>query len=230
MLPARSWLSKWQSLRAVLLTLCALPCLACQNLDVDATTKLYDTENVRLLGTVDTEDNKLRNNHGLIHEYFVHFLSNDKVSPASSCFLRHEFMSVHERCFACALKWAGVAICWLQMGLPCSGQRANATLTHVVGAEQIVAKFPEVTEDNIIQLGPNHVIFSDYYTFELTKDGECLALSASVMPSPCGAWKLLWLRHLSHHSTAAPSLCIPFIRRVILIPPLHGAYFNVTSP
>ena len=38
---------------------------------------------------------------------------------------------------------------------------------------QIVAKFPDVTEDNIIQLGPNHVIFSDYYTFELTKHGEC---------------------------------------------------------
>ena len=37
---------------------------------------------------------------------------------------------------------------------------------------QIVAKFPDVTEDNIIQLGPNHVIFSDYYTFELTKHGE----------------------------------------------------------
>jgi len=87
---------------------------AVQNLDVDATTKLYDTDNVRLLGTVDTEDNKLRNNHALIHEYFVHFLSNDKI----------------------------------------------------------VAKFPEVTDDNIIQLGPNHVIFSDYYTFELTKDGK----------------------------------------------------------
>eukprot|EP00277_Geminigera_cryophila_P032898 CAMPEP_0173122580 /NCGR_PEP_ID=MMETSP1102-20130122/54273_1 /TAXON_ID=49646 /ORGANISM="Geminigera sp., Strain Caron Lab Isolate" /LENGTH=399 /DNA_ID=CAMNT_0014030019 /DNA_START=30 /DNA_END=1229 /DNA_ORIENTATION=+ len=85
-----------------------------QQLDVDATTLLYDTENVRLLGTVDTEDNKLRNNHALIHEYFTHFLSNDKI----------------------------------------------------------VAKFPEVTEDNIIQLGPNHVIFSDYYTFELTKHGK----------------------------------------------------------
>jgi len=85
-----------------------------QQLDVDATTQLYDTENVRLLGTVDTEDNKLRNNHALIHEYFTHFLSNDKI----------------------------------------------------------VAKFPEVTEDNIIQLGPNHVIFSDYYTFELTKHGK----------------------------------------------------------
>jgi len=30
----------------------------------------------------------------------------------------------------------------------------------------------QVTEDNIIQLGPNHVIFSDYYTFELTKHGK----------------------------------------------------------
>jgi len=87
---------------------------AVQQLDVDGTTQLYDTENVRLLGTVDTEDNKLRNNHALIHEYFVHFLSNDRI----------------------------------------------------------VAKFPEVTDDNIIQLGPNHVIFSDYYTFELTKHGK----------------------------------------------------------
>ena len=50
-----------------------------QQLDVDATTLLYDTENVRLLGTVDTEDNKLRNNHALIHEYFTHFLSNDRI-------------------------------------------------------------------------------------------------------------------------------------------------------
>jgi hypothetical protein len=82
--------------------------------DVHATVSLYDTENVRLLGTVDTEDNKLRNNHHLIEEYFHHFLSNDMIK----------------------------------------------------------AKFPEVTEDNIIQLGPNHVIFSDYYTFELTKDGK----------------------------------------------------------
>jgi len=82
--------------------------------DVHAVVALYDTENVRLLGTVDTEDNKLRNNHHLIEEYFHHFLSNDRL----------------------------------------------------------VAKFPEVTEDNIIQLGPNHVIFSDYYTFELTKDGK----------------------------------------------------------
>ena len=81
-----------------------------------AVVALYDTENVRLLGTVDTEDNKLRNNHHLIEEYFHHFLSNDRL----------------------------------------------------------VAKFPEVTEDNIIQLGPNHVIFSDYYTFELTKDGKTL--------------------------------------------------------
>jgi hypothetical protein len=87
---------------------------AVQALDVEATTKLYDTDNVRLLGTVDTEDNKLRNNHGLIHEYFEHFLSNDRI----------------------------------------------------------VAKFPDVTDDNIIQLGPNHVIYSDYYTFELTKDGK----------------------------------------------------------
>lgn len=82
--------------------------------DVHATVRLYDTDNVRLLGTVDTEDNKLRNNHHLIEEYFHHFLSN----------------------------------------------------------EMIKAKFPDVTEDNIIQLGPNHVIFSDYYTFELTKDGK----------------------------------------------------------
>ena len=37
---------------------------------------------------------------------------------------------------------------------------------------RIVAKFPDVTDDNIIQLGPNHVIYSDYYTFELTKDGK----------------------------------------------------------
>jgi len=87
---------------------------AVQALDVEATTKLYDTDNVRLLGTVDTEDNKLRNNHGMIKEYFEHFLSNDAI----------------------------------------------------------VAKFPDVTEDNIIQLGPNHVIFSDYYTFELTKHGK----------------------------------------------------------
>ena len=58
---------------------------AVQALDVEATTKLYDTDNVRLLGTVDTEDNKLRNNHGLIHEYFEHFLSNDRCPPPSSC-------------------------------------------------------------------------------------------------------------------------------------------------
>ena len=74
--------------------------------DVHAVVALYDTENVRLLGTVDTEDNKLRNNHHLIEEYFHHFLSNDRL----------------------------------------------------------VAKFPEVTEDNIIQLGPNHVIFSDFFS------------------------------------------------------------------
>ena len=61
---------------------------AVQALDVEATTKLYDTDNVRLLGTVDTEDNKLRNNHGLIKEYFEHFLSNDAVRPvglAAAC-------------------------------------------------------------------------------------------------------------------------------------------------
>ena len=61
---------------------------AVQALDVEATTKLYDTDNVRLLGTVDTEDNKLRNNHGMIKEYFEHFLSNDAVRPvglAAAC-------------------------------------------------------------------------------------------------------------------------------------------------
>jgi len=75
---------------------------------------------VRLLGTVDTEDNKLRNSHKLIHEYFTHFLAHD----------------------------------------------------------QIVAHFPEVTEESIIRLGKNHVIYSGYYTFELTKDGVTKAAKA----------------------------------------------------
>ena len=65
-------------------------------------------------------DNKLRNNHKLIHEYFTHFLAHD----------------------------------------------------------QIVAHFPEVTEDSIIRLGKDHVIYSGYYTFELTKDGVTKAAKA----------------------------------------------------
>ena len=44
---------------------------------------------------------------------------------------------------------------------------------------RIVAKFPDVTDDNIIQLGPNHVIYSDYYTFELTKDGKTRVVDAA---------------------------------------------------
>ena len=67
---------------------------AVQRLSVSETVSLYDTENVRLLGTVDTEDNKLRNNHKLITEYFNHFLAHDKivahfpVLPSCNCSLK----------------------------------------------------------------------------------------------------------------------------------------------
>jgi len=36
----------------------------------------------------------------------------------------------------------------------------------------------EVTEDSIIRLGKDHVIYSGYYTFELTKDGVTKAAKA----------------------------------------------------
>jgi hypothetical protein len=37
--------------------------------------------------------------------------------------------------------------------------------------DEIIANFPDVTDDSIIRLGQNHVIYSGYYTFFLTKDG-----------------------------------------------------------
>lgn len=65
---------------------------------------------------------------------------------------------------------------WEEPNAGCQQWRIKHRLTcaHMARPRQIVAKFPDVTEDNIIQLGPNHVIFSDYYTFELTKDGKLL--------------------------------------------------------
>lgn len=35
-----------------------------------------------------------------------------------------------------------------------------------------------MTEDSIIRLGKDHVIYSGYYTFELTKDGVTKAAKA----------------------------------------------------
>ena len=72
---------------------------------------LYDETGV-LLGTVDDEENDMRNNKESIAEYFTAFLDRD----------------------------------------------------------EIMTSFPDVTEENIIRLGQNHVIYSGYYTFFLTKD------------------------------------------------------------
>jgi hypothetical protein len=36
----------------------------------------------------------------------------------------------------------------------------------------------EVSEESIIRLGYNHVIYSGYYTFDLTKDGVTKAAKA----------------------------------------------------
>ena len=42
--------------------------------------------------------------------------------------------------------------------------------TGFLNKDEIMAIFPDVTEENIIRLGQNHVIYSGYYTFFLTKD------------------------------------------------------------
>jgi hypothetical protein len=97
----------------------------------------------------------------------------------------------------------------------------------VVGSEQIVAKFPEVTEDNIIQLGPNHVIFSDYYTFELTKDGECLELSASMGPALRGGASMAAPSRSPIHGHSIPMHPFYWPRHLHITH--HGAYFNFTS-
>jgi uncharacterized protein (TIGR02246 family) len=42
--------------------------------------------------------------------------------------------------------------------------------TGFLNKDEIMAIFPDVTEENIIRLGQNHVIYSGYYTFFLTKN------------------------------------------------------------
>jgi len=111
-----------------------------QQLDVDATTLLYDTENVRLLGTVDTEDNKLRNNHALIHEYFTHFLSNDKIVAKFP-----EVIYV----YVCVCEWFSFTSTWVPRGDLCVCMCVWMIIIHeyfvyVLCNDQVVARFPEV--------------------------------------------------------------------------------------